>query len=293
MTTVIRYDAAELKAREDSDGFLYDSPVVARTGILVYRNADGTIRRELRTREDAASPAFLESMVGKPIIITHKLGMVNQHSAKGNVVGTMLAARQDGHRTITDIVIHDGEAIKLARQNIARELSLGYRLELEKRAGYYNADSDEISDTPKPGFEPFDAIQRSIRVNHLALVRRARAGDMARLNLDGDEIIINEANLMKIKLPNGVEVEVAEEVGAAYNDQATRLDGLNSELSTTKGTLIAVSAERDQLKVEVNGFEDKLKKSRMDAMEELKATDALIKSVAHKVTDVEDRKSVV
>ncbi|QAX92281.1 head maturation protease [Pantoea phage vB_PagM_LIET2] len=292
MKTVIRYDSAELKAREDSDGFLHDSPVVARTGIMVYRNADGTVRRELRTREDASSPGFLESMVGKPIIVTHKLGMVNQHSAKGNVVGTMLSARHDGDKTRAQIVIHDGEAIKMARQNIARELSLGYRLELENRAGYYNADSDEISDVAKPGFEPFDVIQRSIRVNHLALVRRARAGEMARLNLDGDEITINEANLMKIKLPNGVEVEVTEEVGAAYNDQMTRLDGVSSELSTTKGTLIAVSAERDQLKVEVNGFEDKLKKSRMDAMDELKATDALIKSVAHKVTDTDGKSDV-
>lgn len=293
MNTVIRYDSAELKAHEDGDGFLYDSPVVARTGVLVYRNADGTVRRELRTREDATSNAFLQSMIGKPIIITHKAGMVNSHSAKGNVVGTMLASRQDGIKTITDIVIHDGEAIKLAKQNIARELSLGYRLELEKRAGYYNADSDEISDSPKPGFEPFDVIQRNIRVNHLALVRRARAGNVARLNLDGDEIINDLGeNLMKIKLPNGTEVEVTEDVGNAFNEQATRLDGISAELSTTKGTLLAVGAERDQLKGEVNGFEDKLKKVRLDAVEELKATDALIKSVSHKVTDVDGKSDV-
>lgn len=293
MNTVIRYDSAELKARQDDNGFLYDSPVVARTGVLVYRNADGTVRRELRTREDATSNGFLESMVGKPIIITHKAGMVNSHSAKGHVVGAMLASRQDGAKTITDIVIHDGEAIKLAKENIARELSLGYRLELEKRAGYYNADSDEISDSPKPGFEPFDVIQRNIRVNHLALVRRARAGNVARLNLDGDEIINDlEVNLMKIKLPNGTEVEVAEEVGTAFNEQATRLDGLSAELSTTKGTLVAITADRDQLKTEVSTFDDKLKKVRLDAVEELKATDALIKSVSHKVTDVEGKSNV-
>jgi hypothetical protein len=290
MTTVIRYDAAELKAREDDNGFLYDSPVVARTGVLVYRNADGSTRRELRTREDASSLGFLESLVGKPIIITHNVGMVTHHSAKGNVVGTMLASRQDGARTITDIVIHDGEAIKLAKQGVARSLSLGYRLELEKRAGYYNADSDEISATPRPGFEPFDAIQRNIRVNHLALVRRGRAGDVARLNLDGDEIINDLGeNLMKIKLANGTEVEVSDEVGNAYNDQATRLDGINAELSTTKGTLAAITADRDQLKVEVANFDTKLTKARHDAAEELKATDALIKSVAHKVTDVDGK----
>ena len=32
----------------DSDGFLRDSPIVARTGIYIYQQPDGTIRREYR-----------------------------------------------------------------------------------------------------------------------------------------------------------------------------------------------------------------------------------------------------
>ena len=35
--------------------------------------------------------------------------------------------------------------------------------------------------------QPYDAIQRNIRVNHLALVEKARAGDSARLNIDGED----------------------------------------------------------------------------------------------------------
>lgn len=30
----------------DADGFLRDSPIVARTGIYIYQQPDGTIRRE-------------------------------------------------------------------------------------------------------------------------------------------------------------------------------------------------------------------------------------------------------
>lgn len=35
--------------------------------------------------------------------------------------------------------------------------------------------------------EPYDAIQTNIRVNHLALVAVARAGDDARLNMDSQD----------------------------------------------------------------------------------------------------------
>ena len=59
---MIRYDRAELKVRIDGDGFLYDSPTVARTGILIYRNPDGSVRRELRTRQDAEK--VRASMIG-------------------------------------------------------------------------------------------------------------------------------------------------------------------------------------------------------------------------------------
>lgn len=53
-----------------------------------------------------------------------------------------------------------------------RELSLGYSLDLDETPGVWNG-------------QPYDAIQRNIRINHLALVEKARAGEQARLNIDG------------------------------------------------------------------------------------------------------------
>lgn len=286
MPEQIRYDRGELKARRDPDGFLYSDSTVARTGILLYRNDDGTVRRELRLPEEAGSSATLASMIGKPVIVLHKGGMVNKDNAKGRVVGAMLNARQDGKLTNAEIVVHDGEAIRDAEKKIYPELSLGYKLDLEKRAGYYHADRNEIRDTPAEGFEPFDYIQRNLRVNHVALVRQARAGSVARLNLDGDEIFDNEdQNMPKIKLANGSEVEVTEEVAQHVNTLSTRLDGVNSELSASKGTLAAVQGELSTLKTEVAGFGEKLKQARIDAADELKASEALRASVAHKVED--------
>ena len=55
-----------------------------------------------------------------------------------------------------------------------KELSLGYNLDLVEEPGTYNG-------------EPYDAIQTNIVINHLALVASARAGEQARLNIDGSD----------------------------------------------------------------------------------------------------------
>ena len=48
MTTVTRYDYSAFTATKTDEGFLVDSPIVARIGIQEYRRADGSIRKELR-----------------------------------------------------------------------------------------------------------------------------------------------------------------------------------------------------------------------------------------------------
>ena len=52
-----------------------------------------------------------------------------------------------------------------------KELSLGYNLDLDETPGEWNG-------------QPYDAVQRNIVINHLALVLEARAGEQARLNFD-------------------------------------------------------------------------------------------------------------
>lgn len=284
----LRYDRSEFKSHRDaSTGFLYSDSVVARTGILLYRNPDGTARRELRLPAEAGSAAALTSMKGKPIVVTHKGGNVNKDNARGRVVGTMLSGRQDGPYTRSELVVMDGEAIKKAESGELAELSLGYKLRLDETPGYYHAGRNEIRQDAAEGFEPFDAIQRDLEINHVAFVPRGRAGSVARLNLDGDEISDEEGSkpMPKITLGSGVQVEVSEEVAQHVGTLSTRLDGVNAELNTTKGTLAAVQAETVALKNEIAGHDDKIKQARADALDELRASDALRQSIAHKVKD--------
>ena len=48
-----RFDNVAFKATKTDEGFIRDTPIVGRTGILVYRNADGTERKEYRPPEEA------------------------------------------------------------------------------------------------------------------------------------------------------------------------------------------------------------------------------------------------
>lgn len=153
------------------EGYLVDHPVVTRCGIFEYSDPDseGGIRRELRLPEEVFSEKSLASYEGKPIIITHDAVEIDKDNVHEEQIGTILSkGYRDGNRVRCKIVIHNTDALK---QCGLRELSLGYSLNLDKTSGVYHG-------------QEYDAIQRDIEVNHLALVGEARAGERARLNID-------------------------------------------------------------------------------------------------------------
>lgn len=169
---VIRIDAADKKETYYSEeGYLYDDPIVGRIGIQIYHNPDGTERREYRPAEEVFSQKAMDSAKGVPIIITHDAGFVNKDNAPEEEIGTVLDVFRDGDYLRAHIVIHDTDAMK---DSGLKELSLGYNLDIDDTTGEYQG-------------EHYDCIQRNIRINHLALVAEARAGDSARLNIDGKD----------------------------------------------------------------------------------------------------------
>ena len=261
----------------DSDGFLRDSPIVARTGIYIYQQPDGTIRREYRPPEEVFDADSEASFVGKPIVVGHPAsGIVNSDTAKDLAIGTILSSGypKDETNIACDIVIHNPSAI-----GEKRGLSLGYRVDIEETPG------------TTPDGQQYDAIQRNIRINHLAVVDRARAGAKARLNLDGDEIIEGVETKMKIKI-DSVDFEVDEKIANYVNslqskeeNARVKLDTANTELKTVKeqNTALkadadtlkakadAMTAERDALKAKVDAADAEKEKAVKEAVEAVKA----------------------
>lgn len=270
MATKTRYDKFDIKAVKTDEGFLIDTPVITRTGIFLYRNDDGSIRRELRMPQDVFNEDSLNSYKGKPITVVHPGEEVNSKNIDKVSVGTILSPgkRNDDDTLSADIIIHKPE-----RMGSLRALSVGYKTDLEETPGYWLG-GDDISSDASSGGEYFDAIQRKIRSNHLSVVKSARAGNIARLNLDCEEVEedeqLNEGNtkMIKVRLDNGLEYEASPEVVQA-------LEKAKADLKLKTDAADAVQAKADGLQAKVDGFPAALEKARNDAIAEVSALSAL------------------
>lgn len=191
------------------EGYLIDNPILTRVGIFEYHNPDGTIRRELRLPEEVFAAESLASYKGKPVILTHEAGLVDVDNIQQEHIGTILSEGiQDGDNVRAQIVIHDAESLDYG----LRELSLGYTQTPDETPGVWNG-------------QPYDAIQRNIQINHLALVEKARAGEQARLNIDGEEQGGNQ--MSKARKDGLTPEEIARLVEEYKQRQAQRMENTN------------------------------------------------------------------
>ena len=165
--------AVNSKRTYTDEGFLIVPGRVARTGTQEYlaselgltdRNPNDII---VVNRPESAvfEQASLDSYDGSDITIEHPSAMVDADShglvSKGAIRGI---GTRDGDFVGVELVIKSRDAITAVETGKV-QLSAGYT------AIYDDAPDDS----------PFDFIQREIRINHVALVDRARAGAQARL----------------------------------------------------------------------------------------------------------------
>jgi len=273
----LRYDSIKLKATFTEDGFLMDTPVVGRVGIQDYLNADGSIRKELRTPEEVFSSESLESFKGKPVTIGHPKNRVTSDSARScKIVGSMLSdGKNGGDVVLADVAVHDALAINSAKNGEISELSLGYTCDLVYESGEWQG-------------QKYDCRQTNIRVNHLALVKKGRAG-VARLNLDGDELLeepnMADEKMGRIRLDSGIEYNADQEVIVAIEALKAEKETISANLSEAKTEVDSLSGERDALKQKVDSFPAEVESAVKDAIEKFKADtqkSAKIDSIAQK-----------
>lgn len=173
-------------------GFLRVDGHAARVGIYRYRNDDGSPRFELRPREEVHNADSLASYDSASVTLEHPVdGEVTADNVRRHEVGTVSGeARADGDYVATVMVVKDAKAIKAVRSG-KQELSPGYRIDLDETPGFDARYA--TTDNPKGRY---DAVQRNIRVNHLAIVDRARGGSTTRMRMDAaDEVRLDSGKL--------------------------------------------------------------------------------------------------
>lgn len=291
-----RYDSAKVKARFDENGFLVDTPIVARIGAQTYYKADGTPRVEFRPASEVFKPESLATYQGKPITLGHVT--VNSKNAKQVVVGSCSGSgvRADNGVEVP-VTVYDSEAISKAKSKIAAELSVGYTsVDIEEpgwgcnETGEYILDKDKNdSDHIPASWVRFDAVQTEITVNHVAMVFRGRAG-IAKLNLDSeqefpyDELVPNKTDedleMKKIKI-DGVEYEVPVQVAIALEKADAAVSGISVKVDAAVDAAVAViTAERDQLKVKVDSIPELINAALEKAKTDEAALVALVATAA-------------
>jgi hypothetical protein len=185
---VRRRDTFRIDAHEMVEGRLRVDGHFSRTGTQVYTDGMGGRTIEYRPPEEVFSDDSLSSLRGMSVTVRHPVGVGGQVTPEnwrrlagaGVVVGQTgdnISRSGDGVHTDGPVWVHDAETIRKVRAGELVELSVGYTARLDETPGT----------VPETG-ERYDAIQRDIRGNHLALLGtgEARGGASVRLRLDAE-----------------------------------------------------------------------------------------------------------
>jgi hypothetical protein len=273
----IDFCETELSTRMDEspEGFLIGRAVVTNIGVFTYLNKDGTTRKELRLPDEVFHQDSLASYVGKPITNSHptkKGGIVDVTNCDELAVGTMMGPIQhDEFHVSAGLSIMKPEG-KQAVKNGRRSLSVGYRCDLDWTPGTWMGMN-------------YDCIQRNIRVNHVALVDRGRAGDAAKLRLDdadsaimmvGTDILKEDGMADKsfhtINLDN-VDYQAEDAVIEAFQKAKERADGTQVKLDALTADKSKVEAERDAQKERADALEKEVADLKATNLDEAKVNE--------------------
>lgn len=155
--------------KETQDGYLVGSLRCARTGIQQYLGSElglptNDVISVYRPESEVFSRESLASYANKPISDDHPPEFVTADNwkqyGKGDIGSDVV---RDGEFVSVSYKIMDGDTIAKVKAGKA-EVSMGYMAEID------------FQDGVTPDGEPYQAIQKNIRINHLAIVDRGRAG---------------------------------------------------------------------------------------------------------------------
>jgi uncharacterized protein len=230
------------------NGFLKADAVFTRVGVFDYRNTDGSVRREARLPGDVFKADSLATLALVPITVEHPEGRVTSDNVRRYAAGTTgNDIRADGDHVCGTAMIFDASAVKDAESHKRQELSCGYDADLEHTPGEFRG-------------ERYDAIQRNIKYNHVALTVSGRAGSDVRLRLDSDaaEMVTpqDQGSMMKVKI-DGVEFEVSDSAGQALEKHFAFVAKTDSAL---EDALKAAKADADKATARADSADAEVKK---------------------------------
>jgi hypothetical protein len=258
----------DAKPRVTVDGYMVAMPKAARIGMQDYTGAelgrpDLKVVRVYRPEEEVFNKDSLGSFAHKPITIEHPPVLVDAGNWKkyaSGQIGDEIA--RDGDFIRVPMMIADQKAIDAINAGKV-ELSMGYTCDID------------FVDGTAPDGTAYNAVQRNIRGNHLAIVDSARGGSQLRV-IDYKP---QETETMTHQvIVDGVSLQVAD---------ATTAQLIAKALKDAKAEVEKATTDKDALDKKISDMEmesSELKKQR-DA--EKTTNDSIIADLKTKLADAQ------
>lgn len=236
----LRFDGSRIaKARKTPQGFVRVDARLTRTGVLEYKRADGSVRRELRLPEEVFKADSLATLTAAPVTDMHPTEMVTPANVKRLRVGGAGEARRDGTFVVSELQVEDADVISKVDKGDLQEISCGYYCKLDEQPGVWQG-------------QAYDAVQREITYNHVALGPKGwgRAGSDVSLRLDSSAELDVATNFDSAENPD-------HNVGNSRHDnhkviRMIKVDGIEIKLDGAEAqTVEQAISKRDQLVAEL------------------------------------------
>ncbi|GEA97467.1 MULTISPECIES: DUF2213 domain-containing protein [Levilactobacillus] len=269
------YDRAELgKYTETPEGYLHGEFPITRPGVFPYMRNGGSVSQVAKLPDEVFSKETIESANNKPLTNDHPNVGVDVRNFKALSVGmTDSDAHVEDNKLVVGATITDPDMIAQVKSG-KRELSIGFNADVPTESGEY-------------GGAQYDAAQRNIKINHIAIVDRGRAGhgisihDSAAFVMDDDSNIQGGTKMATMIIDNQ-SFEADQRVIDAANDTKKQLVAaealvakLKKQLAGSEDTAASSKKEADSLK----GERDALKTQLKDAQDKQLDQDALDKRI--------------
>lgn len=246
---MLRYDRAFVEDfKETDEGYLtINACPITRPGVFPYMRSDGSIEMEAKLPEELFSEKTIVSAQAKPITDDHPSEPVTaanyQQYAKGM---THTDAIVRDNKLMISFTVTDADTIQKVKAG-KRELSIGFSADIERADGMYNG-------------QKYDAIQKNMEINHIAIVDKGRAGPSVAIRGDSAFMVLDSKN----KNDGGKEMSKIRIDSKEYEVDATvksHVEALTAKLDSAEmkaGELDTVKGERDALLTKVQNLEAKL-----------------------------------
>jgi len=258
------------KTRITKDGYLVAVAKVARTGVQDYLGSELGIDKEIvrvyRPESEVFSKDSLSSFVGKPMTNDHPSEPVTAETWKRDAIGAIgEEVMRDGDYIRVPLIMMDAAAIADYKAG-KTELSMGY-----------DADIEFVDHAD------YDAIQKNIRINHIALVEKGRAGG-AKIGDAGGQKTNGQSQKTEVK-PMTKKVKFGDVTIEVSEQAAEAIEALTEQLKQAKEEAQASADAKDKELAEKDGEIEKLKGNSMTA-------DKLDAAIAERVAIIADAKKI-